>query len=102
MHVCQFFVLDMIFSCYFQIKREQVDRFKPRSQGQEGPMRSGRTPSCQLQAKWSFRDEPPVDLSRKVKLAGAKKPNDFFLLTIDSGALHKQGMLILFSRIMFV
>ena len=56
-------------------------------------MRSGRIPSCQLQARWIIRDDPPTDLSQIVRLVGAKKPNDFFLLTIDCGTLRKQGII---------
>ena len=88
--IVHFFVL-FLFCFLFQMLKEKVDRFEPSSPDQQGPMKSGRIPSCHLQAKWIFRDEPPVDLSRKVKLIGAKEPNDFFLLTIDCGALQTQG-----------
>ena len=75
----------------FQIVKEKVDRFEPSSPEEQGPMKSGRIPSCHLQAKWTYRDEPPVDLSRKVKLIGAKEPNNYFMLTIDCDALQTRG-----------
>ena len=54
----------------FQITKRQVDRFEP----------GRRVPSCQLYVKWTGHQEQPVELAHRVKLLGAKKPFNFFLI----------------------
>ena len=54
-----------------QITKAKVDSFKL---GQ-------RLPSCQLQVKWSGEGRPP-DFMLMVKLQGAKKPSNFFHITL--------------------
>ena len=56
--------------CSIQITKRQVDRFVP----------GRRVPSCQLYVKWTGQQEPPVELAHRVKLLGAKKPFNFFLI----------------------
>ena len=59
--------------CFYitwQITKSQVDRFIP----------GGRVPSCQLYLKWTGQQEQPVELLHRVKLLGAKEPNNFFLM----------------------
>ena len=54
----------------WQITKSQVDRFVP----------GGRVPSCQLYVKWTGQQGQPVELVHRVKLLGAKEPNNFFLM----------------------
>ena len=55
--------------------KQQVDTFKPEQQGQQVK----RVPYCRLQVK--LKDRNPIELVHKVKLQGAKKPFDFFVIT---------------------
>jgi len=54
----------------WQITKSQVDRFIP----------GGRVPSCQVYVEWTGQQEQPVKLVHRVKLLGAKEPNNFFLM----------------------
>ena len=57
---------------FLQITKDQVDHFVPGSQ----------VPSCQLYVEWTRQQEQPVQLMYRVKLLGAKEPNNFFLIRI--------------------
>ena len=37
-------------------------------------------PSCQLYVEWTGQQDQPVQLVHRVKLLGAKEPNNFFLM----------------------
>ena len=57
-----------------QITKEDVDSFE-----------SGREiPSCQLAAVWTKRGEQPSQLTHKMTLEGAKEPNNYFTIILDS------------------
>ena len=58
-----------------QIKKEQVDTFKPRQQGQQ----ENRVPYCRLQMKLKAKNF--IELVHNVELLGAKSPFDFFTIT---------------------
>ena len=64
----------MYFNTFQQISKNQVDHFVPGSQ----------VPSCQLYVKWTGQQEQPVELLHRVKLLGAKEPNNFFLIRIPA------------------
>ena len=57
-----------------QISKNQVDHFVPGSQ----------LPSCQLYVEWTGQQERPVQLRHRVKLLGAKEPNNFFLIRLPA------------------
>ena len=59
---------------FLQITKDQVDHFVPGSQ----------VPSCQLYVEWTRQQEQPVQLMYRVKLLGAKEPNNFFLIRIPA------------------
>ena len=56
-----------------QITKEHVDSFES---GQE-------IPSCQIRAEWTKQDKPST-LTHLVTLKGAKKPNNYFYIALDS------------------
>ena len=56
-----------------QLTREIVDTYKP---GQQ-------IPSCQIQLKWTRREEEPEELLLRVQLIGAKKPYNYFSIARD-------------------
>ena len=64
----------MDFNTFQQISKNQVDHFVPGSQ----------VPSCQLYVEWTRQQEQPVQLMHRVKLLGAKEPNNFFLIRIPA------------------
>ena len=57
-----------------QISKNQVDHFVPGSQ----------LPSCQLYVEWTGQQERPPELLHRVKLLGAKEPNNFFLIRLPT------------------
>ena len=57
-----------------QITKEKVDSFEA---GWE-------IPSCQLTAKWTKQGKQPSQLKQKVTLKGAKEPNNYFYIKLDS------------------
>ena len=59
---------------FLQITKDQVDHFVPGSQ----------VPSCQLYVKWTGQQEWPPELLYRVKLLGAKEPNNFFLIRLPA------------------
>ena len=59
-----------------QITKENVDRFEI---GQE-------IPCCQIRAEWTGQGKPS-QLTHAVILKGAKKPNNFFYIELDSTPL---------------
>ena len=56
-----------------QITKENVDRFE---RGQE-------IPSCQIRADWTKHCRPS-QLTHKVTLKGAREPNNYFYIELDS------------------
>ena len=56
-----------------QITKEKVDKFET---GQE-------IPCCQITAKWTGKGKPS-QLTHAVILKGAKKPNNYFYIELDS------------------
>ena len=56
-----------------QITKQQVDSFSP----------GWRVPSCQLTAEWT-KQSKPVQLTHKVILKGAKEPNNYFIIVLDT------------------
>ena len=58
-----------------QITKEDVDSFKTSEQ---------EIPSCQLTAKWTKKDKKPSQLTHRVTLEGAKEPNNYFHIVLDS------------------
>ena len=56
-----------------QIDKEHVDSFDT---GRE-------IPSCQIRAEWTKQGKPST-LTHLVTLKGAKKPNNFFYIELDS------------------
>ena len=56
-----------------QITKEYVDSFET---GQE-------IPSCQIRAEWTKQGKPST-LTQKVILNGAKEPNNYFCIELDS------------------
>ena len=65
----------------WQITKSQVDRFVP----------GGRVPSCQLYVKWTGQQEQPIELVHRVKLLGAKEPNNYFLMRPPALQQQPQG-----------
>ena len=59
---------------YVQITKDQVDYFVPGSQ----------VPSCQLYVEWTKQQEQPVQLIHRVKLLGAKGPNNVFFIRLPA------------------
>ena len=67
---------------YFkQITKKQVDKFVP----------GRRVPSCQLHVKWTRQQEPPPELEHRIVLRGAKKPFNFFLISLPALQASSQG-----------
>ena len=56
-----------------QITKEKVDSFEI---GRE-------IPSCEIRAEWTKQDKPS-QLTHLVTLNGAKKPNNYFYIELDS------------------
>ena len=56
-----------------QITKENVDSFEI---GRE-------IPSCQIRAEWTKQDKPSA-LAHLVTLKGARKPNNYFYIELDS------------------
>ena len=61
-----------------QITKSQVDHFVP----------DGRVPSCQLHLEWHGQQEQPVELAHRVKLLGAKEPNNWIVIFIQPPSLQ--------------
>ena len=64
----------MDINIFQQISKNQVDHFVPGSQ----------LPSCQLYVEWTGQQERPMQLIYRVKLLGAKEPNNFFLIRLPA------------------
>ena len=60
---------------FIQITKEDVDSFETSEQG---------IPSCQLTAKWAKQDKQPSQLTYQVTLVGAKAPDNYFSIVLDS------------------
>ena len=74
--MCLFFSQNMSLPmlALLQITKKNVDSFE--SSGQK-------IPSCQIRAEWTKQDKPST-LTHLVTLNGAKKPNNVFLIELDS------------------
>ena len=60
-----------------QITKQQVDSYEP-----------GQTiPSCILRAEWTEQSNP-VELLCTMTLSGAKKPNNSFIIVLDTGPIQ--------------
>ena len=57
-----------------QIAKKNVDSFGPSGQ---------KIPSCQIRAEWTKQDKPSP-LAHLVTLKGARRPNNFFYIELDS------------------
>ena len=57
-----------------QITKKIVDSFGASGQ---------KIPSCQIRAEWTNQDKPST-LAHLVTLKGAKKPNNYFYIELDS------------------
>ena len=57
-----------------QIAKEYVDSFET---GQE-------IPSCQIRAEWTKKQGKPSTFTCKVTLKGAREPNNYFCIELDS------------------
>ena len=58
-----------------QITKEDVDRFETLEQ---------EIPSCQVTAEWTKQDKKPSQFTYKVILEGAKAPDNYFCIVLDS------------------
>ena len=78
---------------YYQITKDQVDRYVP----------GRRVPSCQLYVKWTGQQEQPhVELVHRVDLLGAKEPCNFFLIRLPALPAPPQGLLYCHCIIVFL
>ena len=60
---------------FTQITKEDVDSFE---------MAEREIPSCQLRAEWTGQDKQPSQLTYKVTLEGAKAPDNYFCIVLES------------------
>ena len=66
-----------------QITKEEVESFRSSTA-------SSSIPSCELHIRWEDKDQNPPDLDYcEIKLLGAKRPNDYFLVSLKQGKYHE-------------
>ena len=66
--------MTLLMLALLQITKKIVDSFGPSGQ---------KIPSCQIRAEWTKQDKPST-LAHLVTLKGAKKPNNYFYIELDS------------------